>query len=770
MPRRNRTRTAPSTASRLLLASLFPLLAACGDGGGSPTDTKNPARVPSSITLSPPSVTLDAIEATAQLSAVVRDQSGQTIAGTAVSWTVDNAAVATVGTTGSVKAVAVGTATIVASVGPVTASTSITVRQLVSSVQVVTPTEVVHNLGETVQFIAAVQDANGHPIPGAPVNWSSSDPDCVSIDPNTGLATAIGFGAATITATAEAASASAPLAVTYVTSSGHELLGFSFPSSKNPDLSQDAEGVIDGDNVTILVPQAADATHFVAAFSLSPGASLEIDGVEQVDGESENDFTRVIHAAVTAEDQSQGTYTIYVGRSLKPGEVVGWQRDAGSFRYYSDPGDIEALEQIRVHLDSIFPFMVDTLHATFTDTVRLDVFPSKAAFHDELRRLGFNPHDWWTGVAIGTDRIMTVSPDSPDIPAEDRNLQNLLSAVAHEATHSIVATFGSAKDQSWHTGVPGTQSLRWLNEGLASLADRTTGLLAECFPRCPGEWEWQRSVVASTGKPDLETMFLSDPAVGYGFSITLPPFIVDRYGWGALRGFLEAPWDYSVFGLADSHAFEHKWYDFLDEVWGWVKPGHPPVLPIAEARTAQVRRISVEGTVTWQASWDSRIFFLQDETGGLNVFQAHDAIPLAEGDRVRVIATVGRYRGEFQLSDVFETTVLAQEAVPDPRVVTGAQINAGQFQGELVEVQGSVQAVSLLAYGNQRVTLRDSAGTDFPVFVDSRTGMTLPDWPAVGTAVRVRGVLGTDDRTDVPEGTGPRLEPRRKGDLTVIQP
>ena len=79
-----------------------------------------------------------------------------------------------------------------------------------------------------------------------------------------------------------------------------------------------------------------------------------------------------------------------------------------------------------------------------------------------------------------------------------------------------------------------------------------------------------------------------------------------------------------------------------------------------------------------------------------------------------------------------------------------------------------IQEVSELAYGNQKVTIQDASGTDFPVYVDSRTGMVKGDWPAVGTTVRVVGVLGTDNRSDVPEGTGPRVEVRRKGDVTTV--
>ncbi len=64
-----------------------------------------------------------------------------------------------------------------------------------------------------------------------------------------------------------------------------------------------------------------------------------------------------------------------------------------------------------------------------------------------------------------------------------------------------------------------------------------------------------------------------DPAVGYGFSTTTVLFIVQRYGWGAFQTFLTDYTDVSVFGLADSDAFEAEWHDFLDELFGLVDPG-----------------------------------------------------------------------------------------------------------------------------------------------------------------------------------------------------
>jgi len=280
-------------------------------------------------------------------------------------------------------------------------------------------------------------------------------------------------------------------------------------------------------------------------------------------------------------------------------------------------------------------------------------------------------------------------------------------------------------------------------------------------------WDYQRSVVASVGKPGLWTMF-SDPTVGYAFSTTTAMFMVKKYGWSSLQTFLTAPTDYSVFGSADSGAFQIQWHAYLDELWGYVEPPPSTALSIGDARGMSEGLVTVEGIVTWQAQWDNRTYFLQDGTGGISTFHESRSVTLNEGDRISISGKVGSFRGEVQVNSITAITVLTQEPVPAPRVVTGAQINGSEFQGELVEVVGTVQQVTEMAYGNQRVTIRDAAGTDLPVYVDTRVGMVTADWPVVGTSVRVTGVLGTDDRSGIPEGTGPRIEVRRKGDVVAI--
>jgi uncharacterized protein YdeI (BOF family) len=188
------------------------------------------------------------------------------------------------------------------------------------------------------------------------------------------------------------------------------------------------------------------------------------------------------------------------------------------------------------------------------------------------------------------------------------------------------------------------------------------------------------------------------------------------------------------------------------------------VVTIADARAMVGAAVVVRGVITWQNEWDDRVFFLQDATGGLSAFFS-SAPELQRGDLVQMRGSISAFRGEVQISPT-DLQVLGNVSVPSPVGATGAQIAAGMFQGMLVTVTGTIQSVTEVdSFGNQVVGIMDGAGTEFPIFVDSRTGVVAGTWPAVGTLVRVTGVLGNDDRSG---NTGPRMEIRDGNDIAMV--
>lgn len=147
--------------------------------------------VAESITLSTSSETL-LIGQSLQLSATV---SPENTTDKSVTWISDNAAVATVSSTGEVTALAQGTANITAECGNATVTCMITVQPVPSDQLVMNYTSVTLKIGGTQQLTAAVYPAN---TTDQTITWSSSDETVATV--SNGLVTAMSVGTATITA------------------------------------------------------------------------------------------------------------------------------------------------------------------------------------------------------------------------------------------------------------------------------------------------------------------------------------------------------------------------------------------------------------------------------------------------------------------------------------------------------------------------------------------------------------------------------------------
>ena len=161
--------------------------------------------------MSPATAELTALGATVQLSAEVRDQNGQVMAGATVTWASSAAAVATVSASGLVTAVANGSATITATAGSVSGSATVTVAQEVSTVAVAPDTATVLE-GDTLRMAATATDANGQVVTGAEFTWASADTAVAVVD-STGLVTGVAAGQVQVTATAAGLTGRAELAV-----------------------------------------------------------------------------------------------------------------------------------------------------------------------------------------------------------------------------------------------------------------------------------------------------------------------------------------------------------------------------------------------------------------------------------------------------------------------------------------------------------------------------------------------------------------------------
>ena len=171
-------------------AALWAAPSACGDG----------PQLPTTIAISPTSLSFGALSATAGLGATVHDQHGQVIDDAAVSWRSSAPSVATVDASGTVQSVGNGAAYIAATIAEVHDSVAVTVEQQAAEVVVTAPADplLFASLGDTARLTAEVLDANGHPLPDATVVWSAGDAEVATVDAE-GLVSAVGNGVTAVT-------------------------------------------------------------------------------------------------------------------------------------------------------------------------------------------------------------------------------------------------------------------------------------------------------------------------------------------------------------------------------------------------------------------------------------------------------------------------------------------------------------------------------------------------------------------------------------------
>ncbi len=153
--------------TRLLAAAAVVLGLACSESGS------GPSAVPTTVAVSPGTVSLTALGATQQS---VRDQNGNAMTGVAVTWSTSGQAVATVSPSGLVEAVANGTAQVTATAGSASGSAAVTVSQEAAAIvrdagdgQSAPVTQAVTN-----PIVALVRDAGNSPVEGVTVTFSAS--------------------------------------------------------------------------------------------------------------------------------------------------------------------------------------------------------------------------------------------------------------------------------------------------------------------------------------------------------------------------------------------------------------------------------------------------------------------------------------------------------------------------------------------------------------------------------------------------------------------
>lgn len=135
---------------------------------------------------------------TAALKAIPRASDGRSLDSRTVVWSSSDPEIASVTGSGLVTGKAQGTATITASCEQFEAEASVVVTIPTAEV-VVSPSNALMNLSQTLQLVGEAKSADGTVLSGRPITWMSSNPTVATVDGN-GLVISYSVGSATISA------------------------------------------------------------------------------------------------------------------------------------------------------------------------------------------------------------------------------------------------------------------------------------------------------------------------------------------------------------------------------------------------------------------------------------------------------------------------------------------------------------------------------------------------------------------------------------------
>lgn len=163
------------------------------------------------------------------------------------------------------------------------------------------------------------------------------------------------------------------------------------------------------------------------------------------------------------------------------------------------------------------------------------------------------------------------------------------------------------------------------------------------------------------------------------------------------------------------------------------------ITTIKQARQSKLGQMAtVEGIITSQPGiFGGQGFYIQDDTGGIYVFQ-HEA-DYNVGDQLRITAQTDVYNGEFELVNLASIEKIGKTQVPDPKVVTSLN---QENQGEKVQLKEG--KISNITSGQGAFEFNLSHGNNITkVRVDHRTGITQDEFQLLykeGDIVTINGI------------------------------
>ncbi|WP_017812189.1 MULTISPECIES: chitinase N-terminal domain-containing protein [Paenibacillus] len=193
----------------------------------------------------------------------------------------------------------------------------------------------------------------------------------------------------------------------------------------------------------------------------------------------------------------------------------------------------------------------------------------------------------------------------------------------------------------------------------------------------------------------------------------------------------------------------------------------PALTDIKSARNqAPGTVVTVKGIVTsTPGSFGGQAFYMQDETGGIYVYQNQSGF--AQGDVIQITAPTTVYNAELELTDPIAIEKTGTASLPQP--TTAVTVDAYN-QGQLVQLKNVTVSniVSATPAGSFEFDVTSDVYTTNAVKthvrVDGRTGLTLADFTyQSGDQVNISGIAAIFKDSF-------QLKPRSSADITAAEP
>lgn len=238
-------------------------------------------------------------------------------------------------------------------------------------------------------------------------------------------------------------------------------------------------------------------------------------------------------------------FTIFFIYFIRSSNNIKLQIENENFKFYSVNKDRECLDDLSNVLKENYNKISNDLNIKLDEKVVIEIYPDISSFHNAI---GVSNEANWV-VGIGWDNQIKML--SPLNPGEEHTYDTLVQVLVHEFTHILISKINSDLES-----IP-----IWLNEGVATY---------EANQMNDNGISFIKESLENNSVPSLSEM-TSEGFVevgGYIFSYTIIEYIVENYGYDAVRSLIRNPANLENILGNNISDFEDTWNDYLKErVW-----------------------------------------------------------------------------------------------------------------------------------------------------------------------------------------------------------